>query len=551
MLQILLAVLAATYASYAVASLAVANTPPIGAARRLRLTALALRGGGNPSVLGPGVSSLGLLQNGCPVFPSAGVTATVDNASLIVELGAIAAADGADGWFLVAGNGPSERDPVRFLLERSDDAFKNSSEDAARLDAMHWISAGAAQWLRNDLGIVKLLPETSLGTGTWSRGALVPFDMRLPVAWVVAWPVSELVYAVGSAVCAVLATSGRYKLAVIVFCMTLVSVSCVMITGAGQFAATGSRAGYVCAAYAASNLGLAAVGAMRQRAFVIALVLSGIWHCVVSATNVLLVYDDSAALIYNNLASGILEFALGIMVVALRRRGLRHAARLVESDRRRYVELWQNMLDQPGTPDSLAELSRAVASATAAAQASFANGTNAAGFKSTFAVRAGSPGWGFVGARQGTKDLDQLYAQAAGVDVLLRRKLLQWVRASDALLEVDPPDDQLQTRPAEFVSAPVGPLDPAIVDNWSNVQGMTVESEATQSLRPAPLPILPAAMGCQNPGVASSAPQSTLPVYAGWMDFERKPGLLERIRWAKLKRIDRATEKVSFCSVAL
>jgi len=514
--QVLLLWLFAFYTLIGAVTLALACGTSLGSVRRLRFIALALRGGGDPAVLGPGITNIGLLRNGCPVestfFESTFQkdNTTKDNTTIlegVLTIDLSAKFNDANGWYLVTGNEHSELDPVRFVLERSAEANGNK-----------WYPVGASRWIFNDLGVIKLLDGAFDGQ-EWPRDDTVLFDMRPAAAWIMAWPAADFVFAAAMAVSFVQALRGRYSIAVQIFLGAFIADACLYFAAAAVHSINNSQSAFVCWTYGAGCVGLASVGWLRQRAFVLAILIHGVWQFFLTAINVSsLVFGDTSALIYTPLTTGVVEAMLGIVVLLMRAHIIRRSVLLIESDRRLYDCLWQQMLAGPHMAGSLQSLAEAVNHCYTTRMSYIVNSVDMKPASTCEASVAASSftvlGWARCGSCQLTKDLDQLYAQAAGVDLLLRRKILQWVRVTDALLEI----------------------------NHSDIQNPT-ESTSSEGLSALPPDDDRSRMGLDGDQQMLQVSQ-TEPIYAGWVDLARDPDLLGRIRWAHLKRIDRATEKV-------
>ena len=499
--QTVLAALAATYTVFAAASLYVTRFEPLDQVRRLRLTALEMRGGGDPTKLAPGVVWLGLLRNACPIPPPAflGTVATAGEfccavaSAPTVTVGLSDTIYGANGWYLVVGNESPALDPVRFLIEVSKSVNQTDSG---------WIPAGTPQWIFNDVGLVRFLADGVSGP-TWDRGAVVRYDMRPSAAWYAAWPGADVVFASAMLGAVAMALRGKYNAAVRVFLGAFVADACLYWSAAAYYSAIGSRSAFALWAYGAGCVFVAAAGALCQRHFFSAILCHGFWLFTLTAINVSsLVFGDTSAMLYTPLVTGVVEMIFGTTVLVLRRHVLQTAARLIEPDLRWYERIWQEILAKPGVERELQDLATAV---------SF--------ISSTIDVASSSSEAGAnILELQGTSDLDQLYAQAAGVDLLLRRKLLIWARASDALLEVLPADTGL-------------------VNVKSTTGTMNLSLEAPKIPQAAT-----AASAAIYPAEAEQLHEST--EFVAWSDVELDPKLLDRVRWGRLKRIDRATEKV-------
>ena len=148
--------------------------------RRFRFTALALRDGSEPAAggsepasggSGPGIASFGLLRDGCEdAFAGLGGNRTTwPDGRMTLEFAAPVA---MNGWYFVTPGpaAPPGRDAVRFLLERSGDAA-GDAWDAVASSSRVWAWDGSAAW----------------GAGehptTRDRGAAEAFDLRTPWAW--------------------------------------------------------------------------------------------------------------------------------------------------------------------------------------------------------------------------------------------------------------------------------------------------------------------------------------------------------------------------------
>ncbi len=513
--QVLLLWLFVFYTLIGAVTLAVARGMSLGQVRRLRFIALALRGGGDPAVLGPGITNIGLMRNGCPVETQSSIHS--DNTTIMILDGVMtinlfAEMNDANGWYLMTGVEHTELDPVQFILERSVEA-----------NGTNWYPVGASSWIFNDLGEIKLLDGVFHGQ-EWPRGDTVLFDMRPAAAWIMAWPAADFVFAAAMAVCFVQALRGRYSLAVQIFLGAFVADACLYFAAAAVHSINYSPSAFVCWTYGAGCVGLASVGWLRQRAFVPAILIHGMWQFFLSGINVSsLVSGDTAALIYTPLTTGVVEVMLGIMVLLMRAHVIRRSVRLIESDQHLYDCLWQQMLAAPDMAGNLQSLAEAVNCGYTTRMSHMVNSggpigesNGAAGEAPVAELSLTEFGWARCGPCQFTSDLDQLYAQAAGVDRLLRRKILQWLRLTAALLEITHSDIQnpMELGSSECLSAPPP-------DNERSKMGFDCDQQ------------LEMLQGSQAE-----------PIYAGWLDLARNPVLMGRIRWAQLKRIDRATEKV-------
>ena len=472
---------ALTYTLFAAVSLIIARGSTFGRVHKLRLLVTALRGGGDPEVLSPGISSLGLLRDGCPVLfqNDSGIGFAATPTMITVELPENV--DHANGWYLHTSNASSAVDPVQFVLEIS--TSPNETE---------WITAGTPQWITNDFGLVRLLGGRIRGP-VWERDIMVKFDMRPAAAWYVAWPGADLIFAAAMLLCLAMAIRGRYSAAVQAFLGAFVADACLYWAAAANCMAVGSRSAFVLWTYGGGCVFMAVAGVLRQQDFFAAIFCHGVWLFVLTAVNMSpLIFGSTSAVIYTPLATGLVEMVFGATVLVLRHHVLRRAARIIEPDRREYQELWNAVLAQAGSEEELRDLALAVSALSANC------------------VPSG------VWPRQETSDMDRLYAQAAGVDLLLRYKILEWVRSSEALLELE-----------------IAPL--------CNKEAASFE------LAPAPIGGRNSMSPCmQARTVTSTDAGEEMPRFVGYCDLDCRRHLLGRVRWGRLKRIDRAAEKVNF-----
>ena len=323
----------------------------------------------------PGLTALGPLHHGCP-DPAAPVPVPVPPPlpqyppSWTVSLAAPAV---ADGWyFATPASAPRILDPVRFVLEGSH-------------DGQAWVAAGHSAATVGERGRICPLP--------WARhhgppgdGGAVRFDLRPPVAWLVAWGVPHVAGGLLYWAAIVVAAAGRSlwarRLGVVCYGghAGALSVTAVVYV---VYAATRAEDAVPAAAAAAAAAGravcwasLCALLLWRERAFVYWVWAVGVQSIVTEAA--VLYYLEAAGngdgldgSHYNatdawldglksaSLAQfGLLEIAFSALCFLARHYLLREVDSLVRQDRDLYRAVWARLCSTPGCLDSLGRLAR-------------------------------------------------------------------------------------------------------------------------------------------------------------------------------------------------
>jgi hypothetical protein len=325
--------------------------------RHYRLTVLEFRG--QPlDAPWPGFAALGLLRDGCPLLsrparPLPPPPGWGGGPAAALSLNGTGPVPLANGWFFAApAAAPAAADPVRFVLEGSDDGEA-------------WAVVGSSSFVAGEGGRLGFLhgPHATRG-----GGADNVFDLRPSGVWLASWLWPFLISGCVYWASACLALVGRNKWirplavgsylhhgAVLAVCAALHALALPGAPGGDR-----GRAAAACLARATCRVSIGALMWLAERRFVYLVGAVGLQAVVVE----LLVqrYVEHGALLPLNLLLaafvqlGLAEAVFSTLALSARRHFLAAASGLVRGDRAVYQELWARLLQQPGHRQALEDL---------------------------------------------------------------------------------------------------------------------------------------------------------------------------------------------------
>jgi len=450
----------------------------------IRLHALELRGGGEPSTRN--VAAMGLMKDGCAVTVD-GWGPSLSNAGSEEFGNVVASRDGGNltvsgfddcikgnGVFLVLepDSDPAE-DPTRFIIE-------------GKWDGHDWRQVGSSSYFHDALhGLVFLngpfdMPE--------ERDQEVELDMRMRWEWVLIQFVQVAVMAVGLLATAALSMLGRWIAAKHMYGSVAMVNSVIAVTAglADTFGPNGTERFALSFLVAVIWIQIAQAAQMGKESFfrlnALLLRLCTLMIIFLGAVR----YDLSITLTTVFLTFIACTVFVTACAIYLRSRWVRASKRLVAPDRGRYDEEWNQLLEAEETPQHLQTLvdidTRLRSERTTSPWPNLAGGKPLRQSVRAVNTTQSSPHTAKASARGTARrrrssagtlpqlvdpkllqlvdqiTLDQLYAQARGAVRPLRKKVQEWAALADGEVQVESvphtnhaPEDGLFAPPVEGI----------------------------------------------------------------------------------------------------
>ena len=402
---------------------------------RFRFTALRLRNGREENISRPGIQTLGFMKNGCGdefknlVFNK---TSTTIGTFLVTFAEPIS----INGWFFVTTEQKPEEDPVRFILERS-----------TQLVGDEWVITGSSSWLWAWSGAI--FWRTGIHDTTTVRSATEHFNLGVPWVWTI-HRVSSCVVLLVMTISILIAVATKHhmkaKWIAIVFCSAnglMNGTACVVYALWGQW-----QAGFVAGGCFAIDMCLPATLMLAERYLRFWIGAAGVVYPILVLIHYLallkspagLVGDRGIGIIRNfGLLEGAGYFFLFVFALFTRRQSRTSALNIIKQDWDAYNYCWAALIQN----DSFRVTIEVMHNFTTGLSNSLSNTI----VRQPQPVQAlQGPGINEGSSIQGiaakTEDgnllhhLQRLFAQASGLDILLRAKVKEWALVSDGCLLV-------------------------------------------------------------------------------------------------------------------
>ena len=400
---------------------------------RFRFITLEMRDGSTPSNgTGPGIAYFGLLLDGCDDTPLTNST-TFSNEHATLQFPAPTT---VNGFYFVTASQPLDRDPVRFVLERSVDAA-GDTWDVVGSSAPIWTWAGTPLW------------DTGEHPTISARGATEEFFLTVPWVWYFRRLTSTALLFLTSAFLAAASTFKRHSMGKLI-----------ASSGMALHAAINALAALLFVLYAMPDSAFVAVGfAIIDVCFTLALLTSerALRHCVGFAGigylslvivhySVLLgepgelVVSDGLGLVQNTgLPEGLLCLALFAAAQLSRRRSRQRALAIIQEDKAAYDACWSGLCGDETSVADFKEMREYTDHLQARLQLFVEQPVRPT--LSSHEAQGIVP-VEYEQINEGVGDgrlihrLEQLFAQAAVLDVFLRAKCKQWALQSEGCFQV-------------------------------------------------------------------------------------------------------------------
>eukprot|EP00960_Hanusia_phi_P071472 767561-Hanusia_phi.AAC.10 len=373
------------------------------------------------------LSSFGLLRDGCKLASSA---VMAQQSSNVIKIWMNASLE-ANGWYysLPASTSPALI-PIAFALEGSQDGNE-------------WHLAGGSRVMTGEAGYTVLSSRANQRLEGRLENA---YDYRPDTIWFVSWFftyfIGFLMYWFCGAI-AFLRMSGYVKYFLgtgylLKSLFTLLAVPWLAVEGE-----TGAVIDYILRGLCWAFLGGPVLFA--ESAIVYSTAIGGLLTVAVKLINVFVLQGDTRNLAFRLLLSSYFHFGLslfmfGLLSILLRYSYLRKARRLIEQDRGQYAQIWERISNH----DESRELLRRLQDMTQAYQAGkrirhtipvaleaawSEIGFSPLHYRSRLVDSMATRLFGGVGSREPVACLDQLLAQAKGLDYMMRDCCKKWALA--------------------------------------------------------------------------------------------------------------------------
>ena len=396
----------------------------------VRLSVLEVQDGRLPPT-GAAIAEFGLLRDGCRFAGvgagGAGPSGGSNLSAAVWRTGGGGARLAANGYyFVLRGQGPSDSDPVRWLVEASAD------------DGVTWEAVGASNWKVRLDGTTEYypdlplrMPRSSLPDLPGASAKVVEIDSRLSMAWLLTNPITHLGTGALLFCCATAGALGRVDLHVTLFKVIYLVGSCLFTSAAAMAGRWMWREAAVIWLRAAHRVLCALALWVFDASLLSVLTFTGVCEISISAVTDAVLYQIQGRLLLRAVLActpavgGALLFALGMF--ALRHGVMAHASRIMLEDRRRYDAMWAL---QCSDPKAVAEI-RALDDVCHTLSRSSGTGSNGL-------VRQMQRGDN--GASESVPvpvaSLDQLFAQARCLEPIFCWKVRAWAEASRGLFPI-------------------------------------------------------------------------------------------------------------------
>ena len=393
---------------------------------RFRYSTIDARGGSNYSI-SPGIKQLGFLKNGCgDDFTNLqyNMTQTGRLLTLSFEHPII-----MNGWWFKTDQQPIEFDPIVFQLEYS-----------RSLSGNDWHIISSSSWIWTWSGVIKWGSE--IFPTTIERGAAVIFDLNVP--WV--WTLHRISCNLTIIIMVILVLFAGYikhhlkgKWIVIIFCSinaTLNGAACVIYLCNAQW-----QVAFVAAGFFILDWGIPAVLYSAERILRIWVGIVGLgyptiilvhYFCLVKDIS-LLAGDSGLGLMRNmGFTEGLGYFGLFFLIRFTRNESRKNAANIIKQDWEAYDICWRGLCSDVNNDQifkEMYEFTDAICSRLPCTVKQPKRGT--------FAVYDEMDQEEIIGGYESFEDgylihrLEQLFAQAAGLDIFLRSKVQEWALKSN------------------------------------------------------------------------------------------------------------------------
>jgi hypothetical protein len=240
-----------------------------------------------------------------------------------------------NGYYFVTSDGPVDMDPVRWSVLASAD---NQST---------WTLVGASVWKMFGDGTIGLYDQLPFFTTT-DRRAEVKHDLRPTWPWVLDWLFCFIVNALGYFSCFVAAINGWSKLVKtiwIAFCLTVAIIF--LFAAIGYYAAGNSRAAATCLLEMVPQLVFVLGISFYESKIIHLLLVCSLCFAVSLLIDNVVIYSSSWVSTIPSIiqSAGTAAFIFAIIVSCFRRRALRRSGKLVTADKERYDQVWLSLIN--------------------------------------------------------------------------------------------------------------------------------------------------------------------------------------------------------------
>eukprot|EP00286_Rhodomonas_abbreviata_P000424 CAMPEP_0181290084 /NCGR_PEP_ID=MMETSP1101-20121128/1229_1 /TAXON_ID=46948 /ORGANISM="Rhodomonas abbreviata, Strain Caron Lab Isolate" /LENGTH=666 /DNA_ID=CAMNT_0023394353 /DNA_START=122 /DNA_END=2118 /DNA_ORIENTATION=+ len=349
-----------------------------------------------------------------------------------------------NGFYLITEtNASSSLDPVSFVVEGS-------------IDGTSWAkTVGASTWRVTDFADIRFLG--GFYDTTVARGKEEMFDMRAQWEWISGWVVAEFTFGLGmlwSAICGVRLKEEKGKM---VFQVSWLVLSFFRLASAVGYMLGGQyRESFVWWMYMLWSLGIPVSLTFWERSFIAVLTWSGIFLCAFRVLDDYVIFSDPGGFRASPPYLGALMILVGGVFFVYRRILLSASHRFIEQDRELLERVWRVFLRRGENEEYLTALHQLVRKVEEGInperpprhlnrklggglkQKKPRRDSMILGSNQANVIHRSRSIPGVINPKAPVTNLNQLYAQAAIVDLEVRAKVQAWAGRSDGYFKLKP-----------------------------------------------------------------------------------------------------------------